>query len=83
MKTAFGSPCRGYNFAITSNEVSNRLNMLAVRRASIAATYRNLKFDYGYSMDLSKGVVSVVESAETCLQVQLPYTTKALHERYR
>ena len=44
----------GINFAITSNEVSNRLNML-VSGGPVSATYRNLKFDYGYSMTFPKG----------------------------
>ena len=44
----------GINFAITSNEVSNRLNML-VSGGPASATYRNLKFDYGYSMTFPKG----------------------------
>ena len=44
----------GINFAITSNEVSNRLDML-VSGGPASATYRNLKFDYGYSMTFPKG----------------------------
>ena len=44
----------GINFAITSNEVSNRLDML-VSGGPVSATYRNLKFDYGYSMTFPKG----------------------------
>lgn len=44
----------GINFAITSNEVSNRLNIL-VSGGPVSAAYRNLKFDYGYSMTFPKG----------------------------
>ena len=41
-------------FAIASNEVSGRLNTL-VAGGPAQATYRNLRFDYGYGMEIPKG----------------------------
>ena len=47
-------PVPGIYIAIASNEVSSRLNTLAAGGPA-QATYRNLRFDYGYSMDIPKG----------------------------
>ena len=47
-------PVPGIYLAIASNEVSSRLNTLAAGGPA-QATYRNLRFDYGYSMDIPKG----------------------------
>ena len=47
-------PVPGIYLAITSNEVSSRLNTMAAGGPT-QATYRNLHFDYGYSMDIPKG----------------------------
>ena len=47
-------PVPGIYLAIASNEVSSRLNTLAAGGPA-SATYRNLRFDYGYSMDIPKG----------------------------
>ena len=41
-------------FAVASNEVNDRLNSL-VSGGPPSATYRNLAFDYGYSMTIPKG----------------------------
>ena len=51
---AEGQPIHGIYLAITSNEVSNRLNTMASGGPALA-TYRNLRFAYGYSMDIPKG----------------------------
>ena len=47
-------PVPGIYLAITSNEVSSRLNTMA-DGGPTQATYRNLRFDYGYSMAIPKG----------------------------
>ena len=44
----------GISFSIASNEVQNRLDMLA-SGGPFQATYRNLRFDYDYSMGIPKG----------------------------
>ena len=47
-------PIPGIYLAIASNEVSSRLNTMAAGGPG-QATYRNLRFDYGYSMTVPKG----------------------------
>ena len=47
-------PVPGIYLAIASNEVSSRLNTMAAGGPA-QATYFNLRFDYGYSMDIPKG----------------------------
>ena len=47
-------PIAGIYLSITSNEVKNRLDTLASGGPS-QATYRNLRFDYGYRMDIPRG----------------------------
>ena len=47
-------PVPGIYLAIASNEVSSRLNAMAAGGPA-SATYRNLRFDYGYSMVIPKG----------------------------
>ena len=47
-------PVPGIYLAIASNEVSNRLNTL-VSGGPLQATYRNLRFGYGYSMNIPRG----------------------------
>ena len=54
LTNAEGQPIHGIYLAITSNEVSNRLNTLTSGGPALA-TYRNLRFAYGYSMDIPKG----------------------------
>ncbi len=49
-----GNSLPGIYLAIASNEVSNRLNTLAAGGPA-SATYRNLRYDYGYSMTIPKG----------------------------
>lgn len=44
----------GINLAIASNEVSDRLSIYEVGGPS-QATYRNLRWDYGYSIDIPRG----------------------------
>ena len=51
---AEGQTIRGISLSITSNEVSSRLDMLAAGGPT-QATYRNLRFDYGYSMNIPTG----------------------------
>lgn len=48
------TPIPGIYLAIASNEVSRRLNTLAAGGPA-QATYRNLRYDYGYSMTFPKG----------------------------
>ncbi len=48
------TPIPGIYLAIASNEVSNRLNTMAAGGPA-QATYRNLRYDYGYGMDILKG----------------------------
>ena len=47
-------PIPGIYLAIASNEVSSRLDTLATGGLT-QATYRNLRFGYGYSMNIPKG----------------------------
>ena len=47
-------PVPGIYLAIASIEVSSRLNTMAAGGPS-QATYRNLRYDYGYSMDIPEG----------------------------
>ena len=47
-------PVPGIYLAVASNEVSNRLSTLAAGGPA-QATYRNLRFDYGYSMNVPRG----------------------------
>ena len=47
-------PIPGIYLAIASNEVSSKLNTMAAGGPA-QAIYRNLRFDYGYSMDVPKG----------------------------
>ena len=54
----------GINFAIASNEVGNRLEMLEAGGPS-QATYRNLRHDYKYSMNIPKGWYLGAESGES------------------
>ena len=48
------TPIPGIYLAIASNEVSRRLNTMAAGGPA-QATYRNLRYDYGYGMDILKG----------------------------
>ncbi len=48
------TPIPGIYLAIASNEVSSRLNTMAAGGPA-QATYRNLRFDHGYRMDVLKG----------------------------
>ena len=48
------TPIPGIYLAIASNEVSGRLNTMATGGPA-QATYRNLRHDYGYSMNIPKG----------------------------
>ena len=54
----------GINFAIVSNEVADRLEMLEAGGPS-QATYRNLRHDYKYSMNIPKGWYLGAESGES------------------
>ena len=65
-------PVPGIYLAITSNEVSSRLNTMAAGGPT-QATYRNLRFDYGYSMDIPKGWY-LYRERETYSEF-LPYAT--------
>lgn len=47
-------PIPGIYLAIASNEVSSRLNTMAAGGPA-QATYRNLRYDYGYSINIPKG----------------------------
>ena len=47
-------PVPGIYLAIAGNEVSSRLNTMAAGGPA-QATYRNLRFGYGYRMDIPKG----------------------------
>ena len=65
-------PVPGIYLAITSNEVSSRLNTMAAGGPT-HATYRNLRFDYGYSVDIPKGWY-LYRERETYSEF-LPYAT--------
>ena len=65
-------PVPGIYLAIASNEVSSRLNTMAAGGPT-QATYRNLRFDYGYSMDIPKGWY-LYRERETYSEF-LPYAT--------
>ncbi len=54
----------GINLAVASNEVSDRLATY-VAGGPDQATYRNLRWDYGYSIDIPKGWFIYGESGET------------------
>ena len=75
-------PIPGIYLAIASNEVSSRLNAMAAGGPA-SATYRNLRFDYGYSVDIPKGWY-LYRERETYSQF-LPYATNRYVDigRYR
>ena len=64
-------PIPGIYLAIASNEVSSRLNTLAAGGPA-QATYRNLRFDYGYSMNIPRGWYLISETGGSSEFV--PYT---------
>ena len=64
-------PVPGIYLAIASNEVSSRLNTLEVGGPA-QATYRNLRFDYGYSMNIPRGWYLASETKGS--SVFIPYT---------
>ena len=64
-------PVPGIYLAIASNEVSSRLNAMAAGGPA-SATYRNLHFDYGYSMTIPKGWYLYDEARVS--SIFLPYT---------
>ena len=64
-------PVPGIYLSIASNEVSDRLDTLE-SGGPVQATYHNLRFDYGYSMDIPKGWYLGSESQTASLF--LPYT---------
>ena len=64
-------PVPGIYLSIASSEVSDRLDTLE-SGGPVQATYHNLRFDYGYSMDIPKGWYLGAESQTTSLF--LPYT---------
>ena len=75
-------PVPGIYLAIASNEVSSRLNAMAAGGPA-SATYRNLRFDYGYSVDIPKGWY-LYRERETYSRF-LPYATNRYVDigRYR
>ena len=64
-------PVAGIYLSIASSEVSDRLDTLE-SGGPVQATYHNLRFDYGYSMDIPKGWYLESESQTTSWF--LPYT---------
>ena len=64
-------PVPGIYLSIASSEVSDRLDTLE-SGGPVQATYHNLRFDYGYSMDIPKGWYLGSESQTTSWF--LPYT---------
>ena len=64
-------PVAGIYLSIASSEVSDRLDTLE-SGGPVQATYHNLRFDYGYSMDIPKGWYLESESQTTSRF--LPYT---------
>lgn len=68
-------PIPGIYLAIASNEVGNRLDTLAAGGPA-SATYRNLRFDYGYSMNIPKGWYIVQETPISSFF--LPYTGRRI-----
>ena len=65
-------PVPGIYLAIVSNEVSSRLNTIAAG-GPVQATYHNLHFDYGYSVDIPRGWYISSELETT--SIFLPYAT--------
>ena len=65
------TPIPGIYLAIASNEVSRRLNTLAAGGPA-QATYRNLRYDYGYSMTFPKGWY--LFSERDISSIFIPYT---------
>ena len=59
-------PVAGIYLSIASSEVSDRLDTLE-SGGPVQATYHNLRFDYGYSMDIPKGWYLGSESQTTSL----------------
>ena len=53
----------GLNFSVASNEISDRLATYEAGGPE-QATYQNLRYDYGYSMDIPKGWYLIVEGGE-------------------
>ena len=66
-------PVAGIYLSIASSEVSDRLDTLE-SGGPVQATYHNLRFDYGYSMDIPKGWYLESESQTTSWF--LPYTAR-------
>ena len=67
-------PVAGIYLSIASSEVSDRLDTLE-SGGPVQATYHNLRFDYGYSMDIPKGWY--LESESQMTSWFLPYTDTA------
>ena len=77
---ADGNRIPGIYLAIASNEVSNRLNTMAAGGPA-QATYRNLRFDYGYSMTFPKGwYLSTEREARSTF---IPYTGRRYAEIFK
>ena len=53
----------GLNFSVASNEISDRLATYEAGGPE-QATYQNLRYDYGYSMDVPKGWYLIGEGGE-------------------
>ena len=53
----------GLNFSVASNEISDRLTTYEAGGPE-QATYQNLRYDYGYSMDIPKGWYLIGEGGE-------------------
>ena len=68
-------PIPGIYLAIASNEISNRLDTMAAGGPA-QAIYRNLHFDYGYSMTFPKGWYLYDE--EEVSSIFFPYTGRRL-----
>ena len=68
-------PVPGAHLGIASNELSSRLNTLAAGGPT-QATYRNLRYDYGYSMTIPKGWY--VDEEWPAYTSFWPYTRKAV-----
>ena len=67
-------PIPGIYLAIASNEVSSRSGYAMAAGGPAQATYRNLHFDYGYSMTFPKGWYLDDEELEVQLNHLYPYT---------
>ncbi len=68
-------PVPGIYLAIVSNEITSRWDAM-VAGGPAQATYRNLRFDYGYSMSIPKGWY--LDSETELTSTFIPYTGRRL-----